>query len=106
MANRKLVILSRISDKDGALAPLGTRKEVEGSLVKHNTSAERVGSDVLYGPGIELQLPPNQDPITQMLLTLTDEDIAWPVIIKLARDLQWKVHDPGSGRELSLKYLF
>lgn len=56
---------------------------------------------MLYGPGIELELPPEQDPVLQMLLTVSDEDIAWSVILRLAREMQWKILDPSNGRELS-----
>jgi hypothetical protein len=46
-------------------------------------------------------LPPEQDPVLQMLLTVSDEDIAWSVILRLAREMQWKILDPSNGRELS-----
>ena len=101
MARRQLVILSRQSDKDGGLAPLGARKDLEEALSLRNTAAERAGGHVLYGPGIELELPPEQDPVLQMLLTVSDEDIAWSVILRLAREMQWKILDPSTGRELS-----
>ena len=40
-------------------------------------------------------------PVLQMLLTVSDEDIAWSVILRLAREMQWKILDPSNGRELS-----
>lgn len=100
MPTSQLVILSRSSGKSGELAPLGPRPELLRQLAARNTGPERPGDDVLYGPGIEIQLAPGQDPITQMLLTITDEDIAWVVILRLARELQWRIFDPYSGREL------
>lgn len=101
MARRQLVILSRNSDRDGGLAPLGPRAEIEEALASRNTAPDRPGGSIFYGPGIELELPPEQDPVTQMLLSVSDEDIAWGVILKLARALQWKILDPENGRELS-----
>ena len=101
MARRQFVILSRATNADGGLAPLGKRRDIEASLACRNTAAERPGGDTLFGPGIELELAPGQDPIVQMLLNVSDEDIAWPVIMRLARELQWKILDPSSGRELS-----
>ena len=101
MARRQLVILSRASLPDGGLAPLGSRRDLEASLASRNTAAERKGGDTLFGPGIELELAPGQDPVIQMMLNISDEDIAWPVIMRLARELQWKILDPNSGRELS-----
>jgi hypothetical protein len=96
----QLVILSRLTGKAGELAPIATRSELVKQLALRNTGPERTGDDVLYGPGIEIQLAPGQDPVTQMLLTITDEDIAWTVIMRLARELQWRLFDPRSGREL------
>lgn len=100
MSSTQLVILSRSAAKGGELAPIATRVELLRQLALRNTGPEREGEDLLYGPGIEIQLAPGQDPVTQMLLTITDEDIAWVVIIRLARDLNWKIFDPYSGREL------
>ena len=38
----------------------------------------------------------------QMQMTLSDEDIAWDVILRLVRDFHWKLFDPATGRELAL----
>ncbi|MCA9284737.1 MAG: hypothetical protein KDA22_05965 [Phycisphaerales bacterium] len=101
MPASQLVILSRNPGKPGELGPIATRAELLRSLAVRNTAPERSGDDLLYGPGIEIQLAPGQDPVTQMLLTITDEDIAWTVILRLARELQWKLFDPYTGRELT-----
>jgi len=101
MSRRQFVILSRNGSKDGALAPLGTRKEVVSGLEHCNTAPEIDGGDILYGPGIEIELPPGQDPVTQMLLSISDDDIAWVVVIRLAREFGWKILDPNTGRELN-----
>ncbi len=101
MQQRQLVILSRTSYKNGVPDPIGSRVDVVNALAMRNTLADIEGGDILYGPGVDIQLPPGQDPIQQMLLTITDEDIAWPVILRLAKDLQWKLLDPVSARELT-----
>ncbi|HMN97000.1 MAG TPA: hypothetical protein PKC43_14235 [Phycisphaerales bacterium] len=100
MPTTQLVILSRESGREGELAPIGDRADLIRQLQDRNTGPERDGDDVLYGPGIEIQLPPHEDPIRQMILLITDEDIAWTVILRLARELKWKISDPYSGREL------
>lgn len=100
MPTSQLVILSRSAGRSGELAPISSRAELLRQLEVRNTGPERPGDDLLYGPGIEIQLAPGQDPITQMLLTITDEDIAWVVIIRLAKELNWKIFDPYTGREL------
>ena len=65
-----------------------------------NTRPEREGEDVLWGPGIRIDLSPGQDPVTQMLLSLVEEEIAWLVIMRLARECQWKLLDMETGQEL------
>ena len=57
------------------------------------------GEDTCYGPGLELHLPPGQDPVRQMLMTISDDDIAWIAVINMARKFGWKILDPQSGRE-------
>ncbi|MSR33413.1 MAG: hypothetical protein EXS12_01200 [Phycisphaerales bacterium] len=101
MTQRQFVILSRTNNKDGTLGAIGSRADVVKSLSLRNTCADIEGGQVLYGPGVNIELTPDQDPVLQMLLTITDDDIAWTVIMKLAKDLQWKVLDPTSGREFS-----
>ena len=96
-----LVILSRQEPKDNGLAPLGRRDEVLGALFDHNTGPEREGDDVLYGPGIQVELTPGEDPIRQMLLTLTEEEIGWLVITRLAKLFKWKIVDTDNGQELT-----
>jgi hypothetical protein len=46
-------------------------------------------------------MTPGQDPITQMLLTVTEDEIGWKVLPRLVKEFQWKVLDPSTGRELS-----
>ena len=101
MSQCQYVILSRTNNKDGTLGAIGSRADVVKSLALRNTAAECEGGEIMYGPGVNIELPPNQDPVLQMLLSITDDDIAWTVIMKLAKDLQWKILDPASGREFS-----
>lgn len=100
MAKRKFVILSRNPAPEGELAPIGTRTEVLEGLAHCNTAPDEPNGEVLYGPGVEIELPPGQDPVPQMSLIISDEDIAWVVIMRLAREFGWKVLDPLTGREL------
>lgn len=84
------------------MAPIGTRREILGTLRLLNTAPQAVGEDILFGPGIEIELPPGLDPVTQMLLKLTDEDVGWDVIRAIAHRTHWRLLDPLSGRELRL----
>ena len=98
---QQFVILSKQESSSGELMPLGDRKEFLAQLSQLNTHPSRPGEDILFGPGIRLELPPDEDPIKQVLLTIVEQEIAWLVIMRLARKLDWKIMDPLSGRELT-----
>ena len=84
------------------MAPLGPRTQLIKDLARFNTAPEQSSDDeVLYGPGIRLELPPGQDPIRQLLLTVVEDEIAWLVIMRLAKTFNWKIVDTESGRELN-----
>ncbi len=98
---RQLVVLSAAPADDRGLSAIGSRKEVEERLARLNTSADGSGDETLYGPGVEFQLAPDQDPVVQMLMMVSDEDIAWQVIERMGRTLQWKFVDINTGSELA-----
>ena len=55
--------MSKKSATSNGLAPLGKRSQLVRELARFNTAPETAGEDdVLYGPGIRLELPPGQDP--------------------------------------------
>ena len=99
MSEQQYVILSPDDSPDGSLTPIGSREAVLDQLAVLNTAPEMDEGSVLYGPGIRIELSPG-DPITQMLLTLVEPEIAWSVVLRLAKELQWKILDPVTGREL------
>ena len=82
------------------MAPIGTREEIIEMLERENTAADEEGGDVLWGPGIQISLPPT-NPIPQMLLSIVEDEIAWLVIMKLARKFNWRLIDTDSGREFT-----
>lgn len=98
--SQQLVILARAESMDDGLPPLGSRDEILEKLAGLNTAPAQAGEDVLYGPGIRIELPPG-DPVSQMLMTVVEEEIAWQVIMRLAKDMQWKLRDMATGREWS-----
>ncbi len=100
MSTQQLVILSRDQGADGGLGSLGSRADIVERLSHLNTAPEQNGGEILYGPGIRIELPPT-DSITQMLMTIVEEEIAWQVIMRLAKEMQWKLLDPATGRELN-----
>ena len=100
---RQFVILSAAEAQEaGSLPAIGPRAEIFEKLARANTSPESSDDqDVLYGPGIRVELTPNQDPVSQMLVTVTEEEIGWQVLTRLINHFQWKLLDPNTGRELS-----
>jgi hypothetical protein len=79
---------------------LGDRRKCVERLSVLNTGPERPDDNVLWGPGIRLELKPGQDPVMQMLLTIVEDEIAWLTMMRLARLCQWKIVDLESGEEI------
>lgn len=84
--------------------PLGLYKDVAESLANFNTFPDGSTSidsfGVFYGPGFLVQMPmvgPN-DPVTQIIVSMQEEDVAWPVLTRICKSLGWKMMDPQSGR--------
>jgi hypothetical protein len=99
--NQTFVIQAPEESGTNGLAPIGTRAEIIQTLSRLNTAPEREGEDVLWGPGVRIDLPPNQDPVEQMLLSIVEEEIAFLVIMRIGRICQWRILDPETGRELN-----
>ena len=102
VADHQFAILSKRPSTSNGMAAIGTRAQLIKDLSRYNTAPDSQGDDdVLHGPGIRLELPPGQETITQMILTVTEEEIAWLVIMRLAKTFDWKIVDTESGRELN-----
>lgn len=98
--SKQFVIQSRTANQDGKRTSLGTRAEIIKTLSQFNTMSEVEGDNVLWGPGIRIELPPDEDPVNQMLLYIVEEEIAWLPIVRLAKQLDWSVMNIETGREL------
>lgn len=101
MAKRQIVLTSG-SDDNGD-ASLGTLREVMAALAAFNTAPDgsvRTGAAtaILYGPGMVVEAPTTADEIRQALVTLVEEDIAWPVLTRLCKARSWKMMDVQTGR--------
>jgi len=101
MARSRQLVLVRASG-DGAAGPLGTKREVLDSMAPFNTAPDgsEARDSVAHGPGFRVELPlvDEDDPVEQALLTLVDEDIAWPAVSRMCKANQWSLMDPESGR--------
>ena len=98
---RQLVLMG--AERKGAAEPLGTRKELLQTLSCFNTGPDggapsTGGTEFLYGPGMVIEVPTTTDQVTQAIASISDEDIALPVLMKLCKQLQWRMMDIESGR--------
>lgn len=88
------------------LISLGSRREVE-RLLSHFNCYEDGSNEMpgmLHGPGINIQLPlvDRDDPVMQVMVSMVEESLAWTVLERIVRTLDWKMQDPGSGRVFGL----
>ena len=105
-----LVKLLKVEDDQAAsdtmlnAVSLGTSRQLVRSLERFNTgpdgSKSPEGASTLYGPGLIIQLPMvgPDDPVMQVAASMVEEDIAWPVLMRICRGMGWKMMDPASGR--------
>lgn len=85
--------------------PLGPRSEVLERLSAYNTAPDgteggAMGTLTLYGPGLIAEMPTgggDREPVSQFMVTVIDEEMAWPVLSKLCRAEGWKMMDAESG---------
>lgn len=119
VAKKRTLILIRSAppgESAGGLLPLGALRDVRAALGQCNIApdgsgphgyGERMGTGVLFGPGMVLEVPLVDDPagnrgagpeISQVLVSVTDEDFAFPVLMRLCKLHGWKMMDPDSGR--------
>lgn len=97
MPTRQLVLMAQ--HNDGAL---GAKQDVERTLSGFNTAPDGSAEqpNVLHGPGFIVELPyvEAREPVTQALVTVQEEDIAWAVLSRLCRTTGWTLLDVESGR--------
>jgi hypothetical protein len=104
MAKKRQLVLTRpaASKGDATIVPLGSRKEVVTSLAKFNTapdgSKRNTGMEVLWGPGMVMEFPAAADEVNQAMVSVSDDDIAWPVLQRLCKATGWMLVDLESGR--------
>jgi len=98
--SKHYVIQARVEEDSTERKSLGTREYILSSLASYNTMPEKEGDDMLWGPGIRIELPPTEGDVQQMLLHFVEETLAWNVMLRLARQFNWSVTDIETGREL------
>jgi len=100
---RRQVVLIGPETKGGGAAPLGPIKELRATLANFNTGTDgappsNTGTELLYGPGMVIEVPTSQAIVNQAIANLSDEELAWPVLTRLCKALNWKMMDIETGR--------
>lgn len=102
MASTRQLVLLPAPTESGEAGALGSLRRLLDELARYNTtpdgSAENVG--VAFGPGFRVELPfvGDRDPVAQALITITEDDNAWPVLFRMCREQDWRLMDAQSGR--------
>ena len=101
MPKRQLVLVKH-ADPNRELEALGTFEDVARLLADYNTAPDGSkptgATRSLYGPGMIVEVGTSQKLINQAMVTVIEEDVAWPVLSRLCRRLGWKMMDIESGR--------
>lgn len=89
------------------MPPLGTKDEVLEQLARFNTAPDGAkpktpGQIVLaaHGPGMLVELTTHEGDVKQLMVTMTDEDFAFPVLTRACRLYKWTMMDPETGQSL------
>lgn len=102
MASVRQLVLIPASTDSGNSATLGPKVLFLDAIARYNTAPDSTSDSlgVAFGPGFRVELPfvGDSDPISQALITVTEEDNAWPVLFRMCRENEWRLLDPESGR--------
>jgi len=95
------LVLTRPSE-NGQPASLGRKKDVLAALRPFNIAQDgsTEGFASAYGPGLRFEFPfiDEKDPVNQVMVTILEEDFAWPVLMRISKELGWTMLDPDTGR--------
>ena len=95
---------ARNSDGPVATGPLGTAREVKETLARFNTAPDgsarsaSLGTEILHGPGMVVEIACGSGDVQQAMVTVTDDDVAWPVLSRLCKAVGWRMMDVETGR--------
>jgi len=103
MPRRQLVLMCEGEDGEGPSA-LGSVDSVIEELGVFNTAPDgssrpsSVGTKVLYGPGFVVEVASGQKVVHQAILTVEDDELAWPVLARLCQATGWRMMDIETGQ--------
>lgn len=100
---RQFVLMATLTSPGGGMAALGNAAAVKDILANYNTAPDggprkSLGTEMLHGPGMVMDIPTSSESIAQVMVSVTDEEIAWPVLSRLCKEREWKLVDLESGR--------
>ncbi|MEM1183715.1 MAG: hypothetical protein AAGI53_01810 [Planctomycetota bacterium] len=106
MPKRRQLVLIKLENPDDRLSatvPLGSTGDFVKAVSAFNTAPDggagkRMGTEVLHGPGMVVEIPAGQSEIRQALVTCTEQDLAWPVLRGICSATGWKLQDMESGQ--------
>jgi hypothetical protein len=102
LAKRRQVVLMK-PGKPGEMPPLGSQREFRACMANYNTAGDGsppkgLGTEFLYGPGLVIEIATAQDDVKQAIVTLQDEDVAFPVLSRVCKEQGWSLMDMETGR--------
>ena len=85
------------------MTPLGPVGDVLAAFGRHNTApdgspSKRPNAQVLYGPGMVVEASVLKGEVTQAMVSVSDDDIALPVLMRLCKGQGWRIVDLETGR--------
>lgn len=104
--SRQIVLVKPEADAEpgtiGQMQPMGKFQKLSGELEAFNTAGDGVkgaalGTERLYGPGFTMQMPASSADVTQILVSVTEQDTAWPVLSRICRTMGWRMQDMETG---------
>jgi len=99
----RMMVLSSKPEPGDEPSPLGTLDEIKDLLSAFNTASDgstngSLGLERLYGPGFVIDMPTSMDTPMQVMASINDAEIAWPVLSRICRRLGWSLTDAESGQ--------
>lgn len=87
---------------------MGSVAEVQRIMLRFNTAHDAsppgknaaMGLMSLHGPGFIAEMSTASDDVKQLMVTITDDDFAFPVLTRCCREQKWTLMDPESGQRL------
>jgi hypothetical protein len=111
MPRRSVVLVKTVdpADEGEGLPAIGDMDEVLDMLSHFNTApdggkagegTEALGLIRAYGPGMYMEMMANEGEVRQIMVTMTDDDFAFPVLMRICRANHLTMLDTNTGQRL------